>query len=349
MPSRLAALAGLALLLASCSGGPSHSDVVADLTDRVIAPSYVRAADAMAALADATEQLCATPGTESLAEAQQAWRRARIAWKSTAATWFGPVMQRRSESFVDWFPIDRDRIERTAAREQPVSPRDIRQTLAATQRGLGAIEHLLFADRADEALRRQPGRCAYTAALADVAATEVRQTSEDWERSYANIFKGEAALGIDAAEAVAMLVRAQVFLVREVTQIQLGPALGANGIEQDPSAAPAGPAGHWAQDLRAQIEGMEDVYSGAGGLGVGDLVAVLSEEANQRMLDSLAAVLTAIGELPKSLSGAAGDRDPEAQALYDALVELGRTLNTEVVSLLGISVGFSDNDGDSLL
>ncbi len=349
MPPRLATLAALALLLASCAAGPSRADVVADLTDGVIAPSYERAAAAMAALNNATEDLCAAPGTESLAEAQRAWRRARTAWKSTAATWFGPVMERRSESFVDWFPIDQERIERTAAREQSVSPRDIRQTLAATQRGLGAIEHLLFADGAYEALQRQAGRCAYAAALADVAATEVRQTSEDWERSYANIFKGEAALGIDPTEAVAMLVRTQVFLLREVTQIQLGPALGANGIEQDPSAAPAGPALHWAEDLRAQIEGMEDVYSGSGGLGVGDLVAVLSEEADQRMLDSLAAVLAAIGELPKPLARAAEDRDPEAQAVYDALLELSRTLNTEVVSLLGISVGFSDNDGDSLL
>ena len=35
------------------------------------------------------------------------------------------------------------------------------------------------------------------------------------------------------------------------------------------------------------------------------------------------------------------------RAVYDSFKELQRVLNTEVVSLLGVSVGFSDTDGDS--
>ena len=60
------------------------------------------------------------------------------------------------------------------------------------------------------------------------------------------------------------------------------------------------------------------------------------------------AVLQAIGGLDGSLRAAVVEQPRQVRAVYDRLDELRRTLDTEVVSLLGVSVGFSDTDGDSL-
>ena len=59
-------------------------------------------------------------------------------------------------------------------------------------------------------------------------------------------------------------------------------------------------------------------------------------------------MLGRLDALSQPLDQAALAQAPEARAVYEALMELRRTLNTEVVSLLGISVGFSDTDGDSM-
>ena len=344
MRTALAAFALIGLCCTGCSTRASDAEIVGDLTGRVIAPAYESAATAFAALDDAVARLCAAPSDAALATARQAWRGASESWKRTEAAAFGPVMDRRSKSFVDWRPVDRERTERAIARTEAISARDVRQTLASTQRGLGAIEYLIFADGALDALAADASRCAYAAALATVAATEAQGVFDDWDRSYATIF-----VDIEPREAVAMVVRTQVFLLRSIVGLQLGPALGPEGTEQDPSAAPSGPARHWAADLRMQVEGMRNVYVGAGErLGLGALVADLSGETDRRMRAAYAAVLTAIGALPRPLSEAAHARSAEARAIYDALIELQRTLNTEVVSLLGVSVGFSDTDGDSL-
>ena len=58
--------------------------------------------------------------------------------------WFGPVMDRRSRILVDWSPVDPERIEATLAKRESVSANDVREFFGSTQRGLGAIEYVIF-------------------------------------------------------------------------------------------------------------------------------------------------------------------------------------------------------------
>ncbi len=55
----------------------------------------------------------------------------------------------------------------------------------------------------------------------------------------------------------------------------------------------------------------------------------------------------ALDSLGSPLTPALAESPDQAAALYDALVELRRTFETDVASLLDITVGFSDTDGDS--
>ena len=84
---------------------------------------------------------------------------------------------------------------------------------------------------------------------------------------------------------------------------------------RDLTTIPGGAGRNALQDLRNEVLGMRDVYEGAGGedrLGISDLVSDLSADTDERMRGHFA------------------------------------TLNTEVVSLLGVSVGFINTDGDSM-
>ena len=63
--------------------------------------------------------------------------------------------------------------------------------------------------------------------------------------------------------------------------------------------------------------------------------------------DYFEGVLSALDDVDGTLGDAVEQSPQQVQAVFDQMVELRRAINTEVVSLLGVAVGFSDTDGDS--
>ena len=334
----------------------SREEILTSLTDLVILPRYGQAADAMGLLAASSEDLCANPGDIALDTARDDWRLARDAWTTTEAYRFGPAMDRRSVSLVDWWPVLVDRIDRTLDEGKPVTAETVRQFMPSTHRGMGAMEHLLFGDGSD-ALASSQGelRCGYLLALADVAHEEIAGIYQEWRgdgesSGYAGFFNGSAMSSLQAREAEAEVVRSLVFMIRTIANMRLGAALGVDG-EPDPVAIPGGMAGHSTSDLQRQILGISEMYIGAAdvpeALGISHNVRPLSPEIDDRMTAAIEGVAVALGEVDGSLESAIANEPASVSQVYDSFKELQRVLNTEVVSLLGVSVGFSDTDGDS--
>ena len=131
--------------------------------------------------------------------------------------------------------------------------------------------------------------------------------------------------------------------------VRLGKVLGVDGVEPDPAAIPGGAGQNAVADLRNQVLGMQDVYLGSGNedaLGISHLLQGVSEEADQRMRDRFTATLEAIDRLQEPLQSTLVSDPEPALAVHHQVKELRRALNTEVVSLLGVTVGFADTDGD---
>ena len=366
MRTRLAAafLVALAVLgcLAGCSdSGPSDEDVLASLTDLVIIPRYEAVAERMGALSAALADLRADPSSEdALARARAAWFAARADWSRSRAFWFGPVTDRRSVGLMDWHPVEPERIEAMLASRPARSEADARDTLGSTMRGLGAAEYLIFDADAARKLA-DPARADYMVALGDIFRSESAAILREWstERapgavSYGGFFTGRAADSMLASAAVDDLVSAQIFLLKRIVDMRLAAALGMLEGGADLSAIPEGYAENGAADLRAEILGIRDMYAGhesaEGALGISHLVAAISPDADARMIAHFAAAISAVDGLDAlegSLTAAVVDNPDKVRAVYEALSELQMTLETEVVSLLGVTVGFSDTDGDS--
>lgn len=329
--------------------------VLQSLTARVIRPGYAAAANAAAALHQSAQSLCAAPSPAALAAAQEAWRAARQAWLRTESYRFGPAMERRSASLVDWHPIDQDEIGALLAGGERMTGERVREYLPATQRGLGAAEHLLFGPGRAALAGGGPGapaRCAYLTALTAVAQAETAGILADWQGDganpgYAGFYDGTAASSLLDREAEAVAVRALVFQVRAIANMRLAPALGLDGLA-DAAAIPAGAADNSRADLLSQLDGIAALYGGAdGGLGLSHRVRALSADTDARMLAAIDASSAAVRGLDGSLTARLETAPATVQAVYDRLKEMQRILNTEIVSLLGVSVGFADTDGDS--
>ena len=355
---------GLLLLalfvLPACSQEPppSRQDVLVNLTEEVIVPRFQAVSEEMGATRDALHGLCIEPTSANLHASRTQWRQARAAWMRSQSMWFGPVMDRRSRTLVDWSPVDPERIEVTLGKRDSVSARDVREFFGATQRGLGAIEYVIFGDDSEvlASLQDPTGiRCQYLTALGDVVAREMTDVLLEWTGDgtscggYANYFNGIASIALVEQQAVDEIVRTSVFLTRSIADMRLGKALGSDGGIPDPSAIPGGKGNNAVADLHNQVIGMQEMYLGGnteGALGVDDLVRGVSAEANVRMLDHFTATLAAIDQLQEPLQSTVADNPEPALAALQQVQELQRALNTEVVSLLGVTVGFADTDGD---
>ena len=343
----------LVAVSAACGpSGPDEGEVLTSITDEVIVPGYEELAAEAASLSGALAALCSAPSDAALGNAHGAWRGAREAWARSEASGLGPVLDRRSTGVIAWAVTEPERIDALLASGSAITPDFVRNNISSTQRGLGGIEYVLFADDAPQLLAADPARCAYLTSAGEVIADEAAALFDDWTAGggspYREYFTGQSSISLVSTQAVAEVVRTQVFLIRTIVDMRLAGALGLRG-DADPTAIPGGAGRNALADLRNQVLGMRDVYEGVGeGQGVSALVVPLSEDADARVRAGFEASLAAIDAVDGPLREAAAESSPEAVAVYEALMALQDTLATEVVSLLGVSVGFSDADGDSL-
>jgi predicted lipoprotein len=353
-------IAIITLFACSSAGTVSTQEVLIGLTDQVIVPQFQSVASEMNDLKGSLDELCDDPSLENLENARDGWRSARASWMRSQAMSFGPVMDRRSRSLVDWSPIDPARIEEILSERDSVTDEYVREFLSSPQRGLGAIEYVLFKN--DKDVLELPGRtdsihCQYLAALGDVASDEMNAVLLDWTGSepesvaYAAKFNGTASNSLIGKAAISEVVRTTIFLNRSITNMKLGKALGLSDGKTDPTAISGGAGQHAVADIRNQVLGMQDIYVGANtgddaGLGLGALIRGLSSDSDQWVRASFTNALESIDKLEEPLQITIVQNPEPAQEAHESLMELQRVLNTEVVSLLGVSVGFADTDGD---
>lgn len=365
------ALAALLLLAVSCAAAATPTAaplptpeappvtkkaVVKSLTAQVILPRYQTAAARMQELNAAAQTLCAAHDTAALTAARQAWRDARAAWQQTAPIRFGPVMTRKSLGLVDWPAAPAAELDAMLSRRQALTPNDVLEFLPSDRRGLGAMEHLLFgADAATLAALSDPAtlRCAYLTALTQTAAAEVAAVRDEWVSGgpdsgpYQAVFDGTAASSLHESAALGDLVGSIVFLTQHLARMQLALALGMDGVAPDPAALAAGPAANAVADLTVKVQAMQAVYSGDEQLGLTHLVRQLSPEVDRQTVAALDAALAAIVELEEPLPETIVANPAPSQAAFDRLIAVQRLFNADIASLLNVSIGFSDQDGDS--
>ena len=365
-PSVLALLGIVLFGATACLSGDaiSRSDVLESLVPTVVIPSHEKAADSLQSLSDKARVSCAELSGSDMDDLRDAWRTARSTVSQSRAVLFGPAADRHSTSLINWHTLEPERVDSLLKTGDVASARYVQEFMPATARGLRAIEYILFAD-----LPFDTSRCNYVAAVSEAAAAEVQAVVDEWTGSgtasgkvaYSDVFFGNASSSLLPLSAVSEVVRTSIFLMRTIVDMQLGQALGVDEPMADPTALGEGLAGNGLADLRDVIAGIEAVYAGAGsdGLaidysdnrpkGLSDLVAGASDDADVRVKMAFEAALGAIDTLAVragSLEQLIANDAESVLAMHSVLKELQITLNTEVVSLLGISVGFADTDGD---
>jgi predicted lipoprotein len=364
-----------ALAATACGGGKDSpydarpvvdpQILLRDIGEVVIVPGY-RELDARAqALVSATRALCAAPAAATLDAAQDAWRAARGPWKRSEAFAFGPVVDLRIDTAVDFWPARVSSIELELAKIEPVSE-DYAASLGDTLRGLPVMEYILFDhDGGDAAvlteLQDANGQatrtCQYVVALAVDVALRSRTLLEAWEPASGD-FAGELArAGIgstiytDRAKAISAIVNAFVQLVQTVEGVKLATPMGLRdgGVPQ-PQAAESWRSGNSRQDILDDLAGVRSMYTtsygGRTGASFHDAVAALDPALDAAILAQLDATDAAVAAIALPLDQAVSEAPETVDAAFQSAKELFRLLAVDMVAVLGVTLSFSDNDGD---
>jgi predicted lipoprotein len=338
----------LAVLVASCSVGPSETEVVQSMTDLALVPSLAASSRDAAELSAAVAVFCAEPTEANKAMAQVAWRLSKETWeRAFLTTWFGPAQLLRTVSRVDYQPVSEEGIEELLASAEMLDADYVLNQAAATVRGLGSIEYLLF-DSLDHAADVRV--CELMRSTAEVVASETLALQEAWTESYqegspfVERFAGE---GMETDDALADVVSAIVETLKQQTLFELGKALGISAQEAAIEAIPEGRAGHAAGVYLGQLEAIRSVLDEGGETSLGALIRSRSEETSALIDEHLSAAMEGLEAIERPLREIAADDPGRLDPLYESLSELLRIFEADVVSLLDITLGFSDADGDS--
>ncbi len=260
----------------------------------------------------------------------------------------GPVMNRRSWAVIDW-PINTDDIEKLLNDESVVLDFErLSKRVGADQRGFGAAEYFLYTGAAERDLLESftnPRRCAYLTSVAEVAAAEADLLVGDWTSSYEDGGPYREILLDPDDSSLDAMVNDLLFLLERIVDLELGAALGEMGEEVDVSRIPEGPAGLGAVDLQQRLYGARRVL--IGGDGVDGLGPLLADETVSQLEEQFDAASEAVSAIDSSLREAAMSSPESVDQIYEDVEDIMRTVATNVVSRLGVQIGFSDADGDS--
>lgn len=325
------------------SGAASTEEVLLGLADDQIVPAYVALAEGLETLTGDIEALCGAPSPEATDTARETWRTVARAWQRTRAGAVGPSMERRLMADVA-FRARPDPVEDLLASDDPIDTGSLRG-MGSTFRGISLVEHLLFADEIDDRT------CTFMANVLPISTEAVAAVLADWQEgddAYRTVF-AEGPEG-DPLASVDELTNQVIACLTAIDDNGIRDLALAESLDDALSTRRDGPAAYVMAEHQALLDSVGRIVEGdpdADGDGLVALVAARSPDTAERLSELLTAADAALGLLPDSVDAAYTDAHDDLVAASEAAAALKVLMTTEVASQLGITVRFSDADGDS--
>jgi predicted lipoprotein len=356
------ALVFVALALAGCSQSQTAKErdtrriLLDGLGEQVFMPRYVEFEERAQEVERQASALCESPSEETLGAARDAWWQARAPWKRNETVAFGPYMPPDSlGSAIDFWPCRTTSVETVLGGTDPIDS----GLLGAAAKGLPVMEYLLFDPEIDVVVESEPGsrRCEYVAAVGSDLAADATAMREAWDPA-AGDFLGElveAGRGSETYDSIEMalgeVVNRLVYDIEAVRGEKLGVPLGnrTEGVIQ-PDLAESRFSGRSIEDVRDSVRGVEEVCFGADVEDAKSLVRYLEgigrDDLGPALREAFDASYAALDRIPEPLTEAITTDPASVQAAEDALGEVQRLIQVDVIAAMGLMLTFTDADGD---
>jgi uncharacterized protein len=325
----------LALVLLSSSGASADNASTLQAIHRDwMAPKAAELVNDSTRLTGALQAYCAASAQyadAALDEARGAWRADVIAWEQLSTVAIGPLLERHSQRQIDFSPT-RPRMILKAIEAAPASGADM-ELIGTPAKGFPALEWLLWTQP------MQPGspECRYAVQV----AAEIGREAQALEMGYRQV----ADRTWDAATtntALSELVNQWVAGLERLrwTNMEMPVRVAITSGSGQPPSYPRLSSGATASVWAAQWAALRTLAAGNSPM---TMESVLRGRGHGSVADALAQAVRQVDERLKELGA---EESEQVLTATGELATLKRLVEGDVATALGVSIGFSDSDGD---
>jgi predicted lipoprotein len=346
--------------LAGCASegtGDTRRDLLERWTAGLIVPLYGEFEGRSRELEASIDTLCSAPTEQALAAARMAWTLARKPFKRAEVFAFGPYSRPefRIGPKIDSWPARPDDVEEWLASGDPVDPATL-ATLGVWHKGLPVIEYFLYSPEADSTgALGDARRCEYLRSTATELVNRAVEIHMAWAPEGGNFADQLSGAGRTSTawrtlrDAFSEVVNRMGFTLENVRRDKLGGPLGEATGTANPDAAESRFSGRSLSDILDNLAGIEVLYFGdsAANLpGLTTYVAERGENFDEPFRSGLSAARAALDAIGMPLTEAVTTEPERVREASARLADLQRLIQVELISALGLSLNFNDNDGD---
>ena len=328
----------------------SKPAMLTNIAHSVIVPSYAEFVKRARTLAQALTDLKKSPETNTLAKAQEAWREAMHAWKTTYASHFGPAMENSQAHRIYYSPIRRASVDRMLRDSAPIDAAAI-ENLGVSVIGLGTLEYFLFdgKGRNDEVLKRFVGETeGRRRVFAEVLGADIVRRGE----AILDAWKNESGLArktflTGGQDTVGALVNTLAFAVEAGVFARLRQMVGffESNLTQ-PDYFEGGISGMSQRNMIAVLRGARAIYTGGDGPGLDDQVASVGSPIGPKLLAQFDATIRAFEAIGGPIENGLKNNRARIDAASEECKKLEVMIKVDLTSALGVTLTFTSVDGD---
>ena len=338
-----------------------RADMLANMGNNIIVPSYVSFQGAVGALHTAGEVFKNSPDEATLTDLQAALKEARMAWQDVALFQFGPAETFALRGSLNTYPANTDQIEANMASGSYVL--GTIENIAAG--GFPALAYLLHGtgETTEELLAlfttdaNATSRMTYLEDNLTFSQENVDLVVNRWlatDGNYLATFLSEDKGGVDVGSSLGELVNALVLhYERFIRDGKIGIPAGvrSSGVPR-PKTTEAFYGGYSSELAVRSVEALERLYkgtsfSGEDGTGLEENLEFLEAEMLASDISTtMQGVIGSLMALPDPLSAQIESNSEEVVSVFTEMQQLVVLLKADMTSFLGVTITFQDNDGD---
>jgi predicted lipoprotein len=358
-PSLVAFGCAVALLGCASEGqGDTRRTLLERWSTELIVPLYGEFEQRSEDVSATVDALCAAPSETTLAAARTAWEGAREPFKRAEVFAFGPYSRPefRIGPKIDSWPARPEEVEEWIAGTNPVDPATLAE-LGIWHKGLPVIEYFLFSPQASaQAELEDARRCEYLRSTAAELVSRAREIHLAWAPEagdFANQLSGAGRTSTawrSLRDAFGEVVNRMGFTIENVRRDKLGRPLGdMTGGTAQPNETESRFSGRAIRDILDNLAGIELLFFGDASRslpGVSSYAIERGRNFDDQFRAALDGARTALEAVNLPLGEAVSSEADRVRDASARLNELQSLIQTELISALGLSLNFNDNDGD---
>ena len=361
---KITAVAAMAILLATaCSkipdsdnslfGNYDQTAMLNNIGNQVLLAGINRFSASAASAATAVSAFASNPADETLTSAQTAWQKLSQDWAAAAPFNIGPMNANLISGAVDEWPANRDKIEKSILAQSKAT------NVGADAKGLKGLEYLLFDKNGKAAvLAKYAGdnadkRKAFLNSVAQDVAAKAAYLQNAWNTGYLDAFA--TAKGNDVSSSASQMVNAIAFYLDNIKTLKIGNPIGMgikiNDNRPHPDKIEYAIAEESLSTMKANVQAMKTAFDGGAGQGLDDLLNYVKAQKNgqnlsavvDKQFDEAVAKLNAVNP-PYGV--AVETQTQQVKDVFNSLKILISYFKVDVANRLGVTITFSDTDGD---